>query len=147
LDFGNTTPAGIQETFAYLMNSLSSDLSAKQGVVSRYLLKLLQVIPNASLETLRLIVDEKVKSIDKSDFAAHIRQLGALEQGFFANQFYSGRMQETKDAIGWKLYNVLGSDTFRDMFSAPNNSFDAFDAMQKKKVVLVKGGRKSLGQE
>ncbi len=147
LDFGNTTQAGIQETFAYLMNSLSSDLSAKQGVVSRYLLKLLQVIPNASLETLRLIVDEKVKSIDKSAFAEHIRQLGALEQGFFANQFYSGRMQETKDAIGWKLYNVLGSDTFRQMFSAPNNSFDAFDAMQKKKVVLVKGARKSLGQE
>jgi len=47
--------------FSYLMSSLSGGLSDKQGAIVPYLLKLLKRIPGASLETLRLLVDEKVK--------------------------------------------------------------------------------------
>lgn len=145
LDFGSSTEAQTLQTFSYLMSSLSGGLSDKQGAIVPYLLKLLRKIPNASLETLRQIVDEKVKGVEKSQFASIIATLPAVDQGFFHNQFYNSRMQETKDAIGWKLYSALSSDAFRQMFSAKTNSFDADAAMRDRKVVLVKGARGALG--
>jgi hypothetical protein len=174
LDFGTSTEAQTLQTFSYLMSSLSGGLSDKQGAIVPYLLKLLRKIPDASLETLRLIVDEKVRDVQKSQFSAAINALPTVDQGFFHNQFYNARMQETKDAIGWKLYSALSSDTFRQMFSPnkqhatepeankktsrrqqnfPNSHgssiphFDADACMRERKTVIVKGGRQSLGDE
>ena len=146
LDFGNASQVEILQTFTYLMSSLSGGLSDKQGAVVPYLLKLLQKIPNASIETLRLLVDEKVKKPSDSQFYDKIKSLDVVDQGFFEHQFYSGRMQETKDAIGWKLYAALTSDAFREMFSAPKNEFDASAAIRGKKIVLVKGSERTLGE-
>lgn len=145
LDFGTSTEAQTLQTFSYLMSSLSGGLSDKQGAIVPYLLKLLRRIPDASLETLRTIVDEKVKVVANSKYFSAISTLPDVDQGFFHNQFYSARMQETKDSIGWKLYSALSSDAFRQMFSASHNSFDASAAMAERKVVLVKGARQSLG--
>ena len=129
------------------MFALSGGLTDKQEAVAPYLLALLQKIPNASLDTLRILVGEKVRSPEKSAFASAIAQLDSVEQGFFRDQFYGGEMQRTKDAIGWKLYKALASTTFRKMFGAPRNSFDAHDAMAKKKIVLIKGGRAALDDD
>ena len=147
LDFGASTEAQTLQTFAYLMSSLSGGLSDKQGAIVPYLLKLLRNIEGASLETLRLIVDEKIKTPDRSTFKDAIAALPPVDQGFFRNQFYSNQMQQTKDAIGWKLYSALSSDAFRKMFSAKANSFDADAAMRERKVVLVKGARQALGDD
>jgi hypothetical protein len=147
LDFGTSTQAETLQTFSYLMSSLSGGLTDKQGAIVPYLLKLLRQIPDASLETLRLAVDEKVKKVEQSQFAAYISALPLVDQGFFHNQFYSTDMQVTKNAIGWRLYSALASDAFREMFSAPNNTFSADDAMRDRKVVLVKGSRTALGDE
>lgn len=175
LDFGTSTEAQTLQTFSYLMSSLSGGLSDKQGAIVPYLLKLLRQIPEASLETLRLLVDEKVKNVQHSQFASFILKLPPVDQGFFHSQYYSSRMQETKDAIGWKLYSALSSDAFRQMFSPRNTSevlqtpsnhasanrgfglstypqsipqsFDADAAMRDRKVVLVKGARQSLGDD
>lgn len=146
LDFGTSTEAQTLQTFSYLMSSLSGGLSDKQGAIVPYLLKLLRKIPDASLETLRMIVDEKVKRIEQSAFHQFIVSLPTVDQGFFHNQWYTGDMQKTKDAIGWKLYAALSNETFREMFSAKTNSFDAWEAIQNRKVVLVKGSENTLGE-
>lgn len=146
LDFGTSTEAETLQTFSYLMSSLSGGLTDKQGAIVPYLLKLLRQIPDASLETLRLVVDEKVKRPELSQFVQFINALPPVDQGFFHNQFYTHAMQMTKDAIGWKLYSALSSDAFRQMFSAKTNSFSADDAMRDRKVVLVKGSRSALGE-
>lgn len=146
-DFGNASDVQVLQTFSYLMSSLSGGLSDKQGAIVPYLLKLLRLIPHASIETLRDIIDEKPKRADQSKFADVIGRLPATDQGFFQSQFYSGRMQETKDAIGWKLYACLASDAFRKMFAAKTNSFDAAAAMRERKIVLVKGSENVLGEQ
>jgi hypothetical protein len=147
LDFGNSTEAQTLQTFSYLMSSLSGGLSDKQGAIVPYLLKLLKRIPAASLETLRQLVDEKVKTAEKSEFYPYISQLDKVDQGFFHNQFYSSRMQETKDAIGWKLYAALSSDAFRQMFGAKQNSVNFDRLIAERKVVVIKGGFDALGEE
>jgi hypothetical protein len=148
LDFGNSTEAQTNATFSYLMSSLSGGLSDKQGAIVPYLLKLLRQIPSASLDTLRDIVDEKgIKKLSASRYYQYIQKLPHVDQGFFQHQFHSTSMQETKNAIGWKLYSALSNDTFRAMFSARTNSFDAAAAMRDRKVVLVKGSENTLGQD
>jgi Helicase HerA, central domain len=136
------------QIFNFLMSSLSGDMSDKQGAIVPYLLKLLRRIPDASLETLRLIVDEKVKRPEQSAFASAIASLPNVDQGFFHNQFYNARMQETKDAIGWKLYAAVSSEVFRHMFCSPGGSSINFDRlMAERKVVLVRASKDTLGAD
>lgn len=145
-DFKNTSVAA-ERSFGYLMSSLSGGLSDKQGAIVPYLLKLLRNIPDASLETLRLIVDEKVKRPELSHFATAIKALPTVDQGFFHSQFYHSSMDPTKQAISWKIYSAMSSDAFRAMFGATENCFDANAAMRDGKVVLVRGSELTLGED
>lgn len=146
-DYGELSPIDTLQTFSFLMSALSGGLSDKQGGIVPYLLKLLRVIPNASIETLRLLLDEKPKRMETSRFIDDILKLPDVDQGFFRSQFFSHTMQATKDAIGWKLYAALASDTFRQMFSATTNSFDADAVLRDRRTVLIKGGETSLGEQ
>ena len=146
LDFGNATQTQALQALDYLMSSLSGGLSEKQSGIAPYLLRLLQKIPDASIMTLKQLVDEKVKKAEQSAFYPLMQQLQQADQDFFRHQFYAGRMQETKDAMGWKIAAAIAYETFQKMFSAPRNTFSAEDAMRERKVVLVKGSESSLGE-
>ena len=148
LDFRDSTEPQVRQTFEYLMSSLSGGLSDKQGAIVPYLLKLLRNIEGASLETLRRIVDEKVKTPDKSQFAPAIAKLPTVDQGFFHSQFYHPAMDATKQAIGWKIYSAMSSEIFREMFGSSQQSNISFDQLiADRKVVIVKGARNSLGDD
>ena len=147
LDFGNSTEAQTLQTFSYLMSSLSGGMSDKQGAIVPYLLKLLRRIPKASVETLRLIVDEKVKRPEQSQFAAYIADLPSVDQGFFQNQFYHSSMEPTKQAIGWKIYSAMSSDVFKEMFAASHSTVDFNQLIAERKVVVIKGGFDVLGED
>jgi hypothetical protein len=128
------------------MSSLSDGLTDKQGAIIPYLLRLLRAIPGASLETLRLLMDEKIKGASASQFWPGMQTLSDVDQGFVKNNFYNASMNATKKSISWKIYGAMGSDTFRKMFSAPTNSFDARAAMRDRKVVLARGSENTLGE-
>lgn len=141
-DFGNATDVQILQAFSYLMSALTGGMSDKQAAVLPYLLKLIRTIPDATVETLLQIVTDRSK---EPAYLKYVRQLQPLDRDFFLHQFI-GKMQETKDAIAWKLSAALSYDAFRSMFATPRNSFDAFRAMQEKKIVLVKGSESVLGE-
>ena len=87
---------------------------------------LLRAIPGATIDTLRQVMEEKAKTLDHSKYAPIIRSLDPLVQDFFANQFFNpGAMGETRQQINRRLYTVMANDTFRRMFAAPRNCFDA----------------------
>ena len=148
LDFGSSSEPQILATFTYLMSSLSGGLSDKQSGTTPYLLKLLRAIPNASLVTLRAIIDEKVTRADQSQFWKYIQSFpDEIDRGFFENQFFHTSMDVTKKAIGAKIYAAMGSDTFRKMFGAKTNSLNFDQLIADRKVVLFKGAYDSLGDE
>src|SRR5262249_16004256 len=95
-DFKNCTEAAALQSFMYLMSSLSGGLSDKQSGAIPYLLKLLRAVPDASLKTLRLIVDEKCRRVEDSQYWKYIAQLDADDQAFFHNQFHQPSMSPTK---------------------------------------------------
>lgn len=152
LDFGNATEAATLQTFSYLMSSLSGGLTEKQSAITPYLLKLLRKVSElegyASIETLRLIVDEKVKRPEQSAFSKAIAQLPMVDQGFFNSTWFHSSMEQTKQAVAWKLYAALSSDAFREMFAGERTIQIDFDRLvAERKVVVVKGGRAALGTD
>jgi hypothetical protein len=144
---GRTTEVGAQQTFAFLLSSFASEWTPKQATVSNYLLKLLRTIPNAQIDTLRLLLTDPAKSVATSQFADAITALPAFERDFFDSQFFTPRMKETTSAMGWKIFNVLSNPAFKEMFSATHSCLDAFACMQGKRIVLVNAGNQLLGEE
>ena len=69
LDLGTQEVDAAFETFTYLMSSLSSELTTKQGTAVAYILMLLRAIPGSTIDTLRQIMEEKAKSVDRSNYA------------------------------------------------------------------------------
>jgi hypothetical protein len=147
LDVGEADAATIEENFKYLMSALSSELTTKQSTAAIYILKLLQKIPDATIETLRQVMEENTKSLEKSAFASAIAQLDPYAQDFFKKQFYSTNMNDTRQQVAQRLYTVLGNDLFRTMFTSPKNTFSIHDAIQQKKIVLVNTSRDALKKD
>lgn len=147
LDYGDTTETGAARAFNFLLASMSSEWSPKQATAAAYMLRLLRLIPGASLDTLRQLVDDDARSASTSVFSHAIHALPDVERDFFLHQFFDNRMRDTKQAMGWKIYNLMASETFRTIFSATYNSFDAEQCIQDKKIVIVNGGEEKLGPE
>ena len=144
LDFSGNE-AAVAELFTYLMSALSSDLTSKQSTVVAFILRLMTAIPNATIDTLRQVMEDNAKTIGASKFANVIATLDPITQDFFKNQFYgSGSMGVTKQAVARRIYALLANPVFQRMFSAPKNRFNALEAMQQKKIVLINTSMKLL---
>jgi len=147
LDFGTSTEAQIEATFDYLMSSLAGGLSDVQHGCVPYLLKLLKQIPERNLQTLRQILAERVKGWEKSAFIDYIRRIPKDDQIYFEHEFYHHTLDPTKHSIARKISHAMASDTFKQMFGAKTNSVNFDKWIDERKVVVVKGGFDSLGEE
>ena len=144
LDFSGNE-ASVAEIFTYLMSALSSDLSSKQSTVVAFILRLMAAIPNSTIDTLRMVMEDNAKTIATSKFADAIATLDPIAQDFFAKQFYApGNMSVTKQSVARRIYALLANPVFQRMFSATKNRFNALEAMQQKKIVLINTSMKLL---
>lgn len=145
---GDTSDADTLELATYLFSAIDRELTAKQGTAVPYLLKLLRLIPNATLDTLREIMGEPMgkRGLDESNYKPLIEKLDPLAQAFFRNQFFDrAEMGATRKQVESRLFKILGNDAFRTMFSARESRFDAFEAMQSGKIVLIDTFYKKVG--
>ena len=153
LDYGVLSDREALNTFQFLMSSLAGGLSPKQEQCIPPLFALLRKIPGANLSTLHEIITDTPKKGAPSAFAEPIKELDTVYRKFFETLFFTGNFQETKDALQWKLMAALGEPAFKKMFSAEKNSIDIDRFIgdgrppSERKIVLVKGGEKSLGKE
>ncbi|MCZ7594255.1 MAG: DUF87 domain-containing protein [Hyphomicrobium sp.] len=131
------------ELFNYLFTAIDSELTAKQGTAVTYLLKLMRVIPGATIETLK----DLMEAGRDSDLLQHVSKLDRITQDFFANQFLDKSMAPTRTQIARRLYTILGNPTFTRMFAAKENRFNALAALREKKIVLINTSQRFLGQE
>jgi hypothetical protein len=134
------------DLFTYIFTAIDNSLTPHQSTTVTYLLRLMRVIPNATINTLRQVLDDRSKSVKESPFVLYIRRLDDIAQEFFESHFFSqGPMQLTKSSISRRLFALLANDTFRQMFAAPLNSFDPLQALQEKKIVLINTSQQKLG--
>ena len=139
--------AATDDLFLYMFTAIDNSLTPQQSTTVTYLMRLMRIIPNATIDTLRQVLEDRSKSLDASPWAGDFRRLDQLAQDFFANHFYHpGPMQLTRNSIARRLYALLANPVFRRMFGAPTNRFDPLKALDEKHIVLINTSAKLLGE-
>ena len=128
--------------FEYFFGELlGSDLTAQQGTVFKFLIRLLVEIPGATLITLRDLMDTPEK------FRSEINRLTGSARTFFEREFLTGGYASTRKQIARRLWAVLSNPVFERLFSSPVNKLDWFRLMQDGHIILINTAKDFLKPE
>ncbi|GGD29043.1 type IV secretory system conjugative DNA transfer family protein [Sinisalibacter lacisalsi] len=134
----------IIELYDFVLGSLlSAGMTAKQSVVFRYVTRLMFHIPEATIHTLR----ELLEPGGTEKYRAHIENLEGTPRRFFETEFDSKEFANTKTQVLRRLYGVLENQTFERMFSHPVSKFDMFSEMNAGKLILINTSKSLLKEQ
>lgn len=134
----------ILELYDFVLGSLlGSGMTSKQNVVFRYVTRLMLHISNATIHTLRDLMEPG--GIAKYQDA--IDQLDGTARKFFASEFDGKEFTNTKAQVLRRLYGVLENRTFERMFSHPTSRFDMFTEMNAGKLILINTAKSLLKEQ
>ena len=129
----------LYETFFGAM--LGAELTQKQGVIFRYLARLMITIPGANLQTLMQVME------DGAPFKPYMGRLQGSARHFFATEFFAPSFAATKKQILRRLWGVLSTPAFERMFMQRENRLDLYAAMNEGKIILVSTAKDLLKQD
>lgn len=129
----------LYETFFGAM--LGAELTQKQGVIFRYLARLMITIPGATIHTLMQVME------DGASFKPHMERLTGSARHFFATEFFTPAFAATKKQILRRLWGVLSTPAFERMFIQKENKLDLYAAMNEGKIILVSTAKDLLKQD
>ena len=130
------------ETFEFFFGALlGAELTQRQGVIFRYIARLMLEIPDATIHTLRELMESGEK------FRPFIARLSGSAKHFFETQFFERQFNETKKQILARLWGVLSNATIERMFSHTENKVDLFSLLNEGKIVLISTAKDFLGHE
>lgn len=133
---------GVIELFEYVFGALlGAELTQKQGVIFRYIARLMLIIPGATIQTLIDLME------DGARFKPYMEELEGSSRKFFETQFFNKSFNATKTQILRRLWGVMSNRTFERMFSQPENKVDMFAEMGAGKVILINTAKDLLKQE
>ena len=130
------------ELYEYFFGALlGAELTQRQGLIFRYLARLMIEIPDATIHTLRELME------DGERFRPHMERLSGTARSFFATRFFDRQFNETKKQILTRLWGVLSNTSLERMFSHPKNKVDIFELLNEGKIILINTAKDLLGQE
>jgi len=129
------------DLYTYIFSSLlGAELTARQGTIFVYIAKLMMEIPDASIITLRQLMEDGKK------FEKYMDKLQDSAKAFFKTQFFSKTFNQTKQQILYRLWAILSNSTLERMFSNTENKVDLYGAMNEGKIVLINTSKQVLGK-
>ncbi|MEO1222215.1 MAG: type IV secretory system conjugative DNA transfer family protein, partial [Pseudomonadota bacterium] len=134
----------ILELYDFVLGTLlDAQMTQKQNVIFRYVTRLMLHIPDATIHTLRELMepDSEVK------FAEHIAKLEGTAKHFFKTEFASREFEQTKKQVLRRLWGILENQTFERMFSHPRSKLDLFSEMNAGKVILINTAKDLLKEQ
>ena len=133
---------GVIELYDYIFGGLlGAEMTQKQSVIFRYLARLMLAIPDATILTLKDVMQ------DSAPFVPYFENIEGSARDFFRHDFNDRQFVETKKQILRRLWGVLENPTFERLFSHPRNKLDMFDALNTGKIVLVNTAKDFLKAE
>lgn len=130
------------ELYEYFFGALlGAELTQRQGLIFRYLARLLIEIPDATIHTLRELME------DGDRFRPYMEKLTGTARSFYATRFFDRQFNETKKQILTRLWGVMSNTSLERMFSHPNNKVDIFELLNEGKIILINTAKDLLGQE
>jgi len=134
----------IIELYDFVLGSLlSAGMTAKQSIVFRYVTRLMFHIPDATIHTLRELME--AGGTDK--YREHINKLEGTPRRFFETEFDSKEFTNTKVQVLRRLYGVLENQTFERMFTNPQSKFDMFTELNAGKLILINTSKSLLKEQ
>ncbi len=130
------------ELYEYFFGALlGAELTQRQGLIFKYLARLLIEIPDATIHTLRELME------DSERFRPYMEKLTGTARSFFATRFFDRQFNETKKQILTRLWGVLSNASLERMFSHSRNKVDIFELLNEGKIILINTAKDLLGQE
>jgi len=134
----------ILELYDFVLGTLlSAEMTQKQNVIFRYVTRLMLHIPDATIHTLR----ELMEPGSQHTFAPHIAKLSGTARHFFETEFASKEFEQTKKQVLRRLWGILENQTFERMFSHPRSKLDLFTEMNAGKVILINTAKDLLKEQ
>ena len=134
----------ILELYDFVLGTLlSAEMTQKQNVIFRYVTRLMLHIPDATIHTLRELMDPG----SEKRFAPHIAKLSGTARQFFETEFASKEFEQTKKQVLRRLWGILENQTFERMFSHPRSKLDLFAEMNAGKVILINTAKDLLKEQ
>lgn len=128
--------------YEYMFGALlGAELTARQGVIFRYLARLLMVVPGATIHTLRGFMEQP------EAVRADLSKLDPMSRHFFESQFFSKAFDDTRQQILTRLWAVLSNAVLARMFSHRRNKLDLFEALNRGSLIFVNTAKDLLKQE
>jgi hypothetical protein len=135
---------GAISLYEYVFGALlGAELTARQGVIFRYLARLLMVVPGATIHTLMDFMQEPDAVRPYLD---NLRD-DAMTRRFFDTQFFSKSFQDTRQQILTRLWGVLSNRVLERMFANKHNKLNLFTAMNRGSLILINTAKDLLKQE
>ena len=133
---------GVVELYEVFFGALlGAELTQKQGVIFKYLARLMLTIPGATIVTLMQLME------DGKPFGTHMEALDGSARYFFETEFFHPSFAATKRQILKRLWGVLATPAFERMFAQKANKLDLFQALQDGKIVLINTAKELLKDE
>lgn len=135
---------GVLELYDFVLGSLlDAQMTQKQSVIFRYITRLLLHIPDATIITLRELLEE-----DGSEkYREYINTLQGSARAFFETEFDSREFTQTKKQVLRRLWGILENQSFERMFLHPKNKLDLFSEMNRGKVILINTAKDLLKED
>lgn len=134
----------ILELYDFVLGTLlSAEMTQKQNVIFRYVTRLMLHIPDATIHTLRELMEPN----SQIKFAEHIAKLSGTARHFFETEFAGKEFEQTKKQVLRRLWGILENQTFERMFSHPRSKLDLFAEMNAGKVILINTAKDLLKEQ
>lgn len=134
----------ILELYDFVLGSLlAAEMTQKQNVIFRYVTRLMLHIPDATIHTLR----ELMEPGSQVKFAGDIAKLQGTARQFFETEFASKEFEQTKRQVLRRLWGILENQTFERMFSHPRSKLDLFAEMNAGKIILINTAKDLLKEQ
>jgi len=133
---------GAIDLYEYVFGALlGAELTQKQGVIFRYLARLMMVVLGATMQTLCEFMQ------DPETARGHIAKLDQVSRYFFETQFFSNKFDNTREQILTRLWGVRSNTVLDQMFGSARNKLDLFDCMNRGSLILINTAKDLLKQE
>jgi len=133
---------GVVELYESFFGALlGAELTQKQGVIFRYLARLMLAIPGATIHTLMQLME------DGRPFRPQMATLEGSARYFFEKEFFHPSFAATKKQILKRLWGVLSTPSFERMFAQRENKLDLFTALNDGKIILINTAKDLLKTE
>ncbi|MEJ6011420.1 hypothetical protein [Novosphingobium aquae] len=130
--------------YEYIFNSSGETLTPKMATVYRYVSRLVSVIPGATLDTMRQILEEN----GAQKYQEYFPQLPPIARSFFETEFNDKRAYgETKSGVLRRLYSLLENDAFAAMFTSPENKLNLEREIYGQKIILIDTAKRMMKGE